>query len=207
MTRVTDEDFKKLVPQISNARGIIFDARGISLLSEHILGFFANKPLESFVWKVPIYTKPDHLQISYKTIRNKIELTTKEINSKVIFLCDERSIGYTESILELVKFFGIAEIIGKPTAGSPGEIIPVRLGAGYTASMTSILGYNPAGELMFGKSVEPTINIEYDIPEQSKTNSNIRNEITGSKGTQVDLNESKNDYDALLRKAISLLDQ
>lgn len=70
---------------------------------------------------------------------------------------DERSIGYSEGLLTLVKNNKIGEIVGKTSAGTPGEVIAFRLPGNYNASMTAIIISSGDGSILYGNFLEPTI--------------------------------------------------
>lgn len=156
MTRVKDEEFRLIAQELDKAQGIIFDARGNSMISEYMLGYFIDKPIKSIEWKIPIYTKPDKMMISHKSIGGLIRNLKTRLNTKVVFLADERSAGYTEAVLKIAKNNQIAEIVGMPTAGTIGEFAAIRLPAGYTFTMTALFGYDADGNLIQKAGIEPT---------------------------------------------------
>ncbi|MBM2813653.1 MAG: TSPc protein [Ignavibacteria bacterium] len=162
MTRTTDEEFKTLVKDLSKARGIIFDIRGISLLSEHTFDFFIRTPLKSVEWRIPIFTKPAQELVSYKKIKGELRPMDIFIDTKIVFLADERTMGYAEGLLSLVKYFKIGKIIGSPTAGACGEIMSMNLPGGYSFSMTAAEGILPDGTLIGNKPVQPDIPCKQD---------------------------------------------
>ncbi|MDQ1266062.1 MAG: TSPc protein [Bacteroidota bacterium] len=158
MTRMNDGEFKALSGDyLSKYKTIIFDVRGLSLVSDYALGYFIDEPLSSFKWRIPIYTMPDDKLISYKIIRGRINKLKEHYNARLIFLEDERSVGYSESILAVVKHYKLGTIIGTPSAGTCGEIIPFRLPGDYNFTLTSIEGIQPDGKRFYGKGVEPDI--------------------------------------------------
>ncbi len=169
MMRSDDQQFKdSLDVLVNNAKAIIFDARGISNISEHFLSFIVREKLPSFTWKIPQFTKPDRKLINYKIISSSLNNNPKQIKSKIYLLINERTIGYSEAIINLIKYYKLGEIIGTSTAGSPGDIVVYRLPCKYYLSVTGIKLYLPSGELMFGKPIEPNIEIDWDAESLSK---------------------------------------
>ncbi len=163
MTRVDDKMFKdSLDILIRNAKGIIFDARGLSTMSEHFLSLFVNENLPAFTWKIPRFTKPDRGLINYRLINSQINKNPKRLQSVLCFLTDERTIGYSEAIIALIKYYKLGEIIGTPTAGSPGDIIVYRLPCKYYLSVTGLKLYMPDNALVTGNAIEPTINVKWN---------------------------------------------
>lgn len=157
LTRISDKLFREIIETLKSAKGIILDLRGLIQISEHILGLFIKDKISSLDWKIPIYTTPDKLKTSYQIIRNDIIPRNILNPEKIVFLMDERSIGYSEGLLTLVKNNKIGEIVGKTSAGTPGEVIAFRLPGNYNASMTAIIISSGDGSILYGNFLEPTI--------------------------------------------------
>ena len=159
VTRVNDEAFRKLVDKIKDAKQIVFDMRGFSQVSDHFLRFFVDKPIQSMLWRIPVYTAPDKGMISHKYITNTIKPKSNYIKANLTFLCDERTIGYAEAMLEIVKKYKLGKVIGTPTAGSGGEIFAFNLPGDYHISMTGldVLDYN--NKIIYGDGVKPDITV------------------------------------------------
>jgi len=182
LTRVNDKEFKELSTKLSKAEGIIFDLRGLCLVSEHFLSFFVNNPIQSFEWRVPVYTKPNQEVKSYQITAATITPRNPHINAKLIFLVDKRTIGYAEAILRLINKYKLATIVGSNSAGSAGEIQALKLPAFYYVSFSSIYAVLN-NNILYGEVVKPDVLVE----------PNIQNYI---------LNE-----DAVLNKAKELIEQ
>ena len=164
MAMMNDQTLKQLVPEMKNTKGIIFDARGEGPLSEHFLGLFIDEEIEGITWKIPIFTKPDHELINFKTYHGKIIPAYENISVPIVFLADERTYGYTESMMAIVSSAGIGEIIGEKTAGAAGDIMPLGLFGGYNMTITGFRGLKPGGEKLMGNPVEPDVDFNA-IPE------------------------------------------
>lgn len=162
MMRVDDTRLKDSLDNlIKNAKAIIFDARGISNISEHFLGLLVDENLPAFTWKIPRFTKPDRGLINYRVINSQINKNPRRLKSKLYFLTDERTIGYSEAIVALIKHYKLGEIIGTKTAGSPGDIIVYRLPCKYYLSVTGLKLFMPDNTLVTGNGIEPTIKVEW----------------------------------------------
>lgn len=160
LTRLTDEELKSYIGTMSESDGIIFDLRGTIHTSEHFLGFFTKDSLPGFRWDLPIFTNPSGKIEANNTIKSKIRPKEPFIDKKIIFLSDEKSIGYSEAILSIVKDNRLGEILGVASAGSAGEAFPVILPDGYFMSMSYINAVKLNGESIHGIGVEPTIKVE-----------------------------------------------
>ncbi len=160
ITIINDRFIKKNINQIDRFDNIILDARGTADISEHTLGLFIDRPILSSKWEIPVYTFPDKSMISRKSIQGIIKDHNKLPDKNLVILTDERSIGYIEGILHIAKQYNIATIIGKPSAGMPGDVLAFRLPGNYNFSMTIMRAYAPDGDLITGKPVIPDINVK-----------------------------------------------
>jgi C-terminal processing protease CtpA/Prc len=159
LTYIDDRAFKEIAPELKDSKAIVFDLRGQTRMSEHFLGFFLEKPVEFLTWKIPAYTMPGKESNSFSVIKGQIDGRNLMPDKKLLFLCDERTSGYADAILWAVQYYGLGEIIGSPTAGSPGETIAYRLPGMFNFTMTSVEGYLPDGKSIFGKPVIPGFEI------------------------------------------------
>ncbi len=165
MTRLRDKEFKEYSDDLRKSKGFIFDTRGISIMSEHFLGFFIDSSLGSIRWDIPIYTKPNRQLVSSNYMYSQAGPLEPKMEIPVVFIADERSIGYSEVILYLAKKYGIGEIVGRPTAGAMGELFPISLPGGYFMTMTIVKGSGIDGENMLGMNIEPTVPVRPDIEQ------------------------------------------
>jgi len=163
LTRVDDKIFKTMIDTLVHAKGIIFDMRGISLVSEHALGLFASENMKSIEWQIPIYTKPFQSIISFKYITNEIKGRKKLQNVKLVFLTDERTIGYAEGMISIIKTNKLGEVVGSRTAGTCGEVAGFRLPGNYNFSWTIIKGQDINENVLYGKGIEPTVQVTQTI--------------------------------------------
>ncbi|NLO19079.1 MAG: hypothetical protein GX121_04265 [Ignavibacteria bacterium] len=162
LTRVNDKEFKEITTKIAFAEGIIFDLRGLCLVSEHFLSFFIENPIKSFEWRVPVFTTPNKELVSYQVSSASITPRSPHIKAKLVFLVDKRTIGYAEAVLSLIKKHKLATILGSNSAGSAGEIQALKLPAFYFVSLSSI--YAALNDkLLYGDIVQPDILIEPNL--------------------------------------------
>ncbi len=160
LTRINDKVFFQMLDSLRSAKGIIFDLRGTTMISEHIISFFIKEPIQSVKWEIPVYTKPNFKPETYKTIQGKIKARGFLANIDIVFLQDERTVGYAEIILSLAKENYIGDIIGRPTAGTAGEISSFSLGDKYGFAWTTIKAVDSKGNDIYGQGIEPTISLE-----------------------------------------------
>jgi len=157
MTQMSDNYFKRITDQITEAKAFIFDMRGHIGMSEHVLSLFSDKDLSGVRWEIPIYTKPEKQLQSKIIYSGGIIGRQKYSDTKLIFLIDESTIGYTEAVAHIIKESQLGTLIGAPTAGLIGETFTTRLIGGTSVSMTGMKAFNSNHSLLNGKSVEPDV--------------------------------------------------
>lgn len=162
LTRTNDKELSEISKYMQNYPVLIFDLRGQSQVSEYFLGLLANDSVVSF----PIVTKTS--TCPFGEFRNDYYIYTdikpyrKLANKTIYFLCDERSITLSETILAIAKYNKLGTIIGRPTSGSAGEICKLALPCDYFLTATSAKIFSADGKLISGSPVEPDIFVNYD---------------------------------------------
>lgn len=159
MSMVDDKFFKFLAKELGEIKGFIFDARGNTLLSEHFLGYFLKNDVKTNQTKIPYIIEPERDRINYEIIQpflNKLD----GLNKNVVFLIDENTVGYTEFVMGLVKYYEIGTLIGRQTAGMPHDIVSVPLPLDYNFSMSVFNVSNPKGDNISFKMIEPDVKVE-----------------------------------------------
>ncbi len=132
-TRLNDFEMSELMGNFAKAKGIIIDLRGDALLSEHFLGFFIDESVPSFKWGLNSYINPCEKPFR-RDINGYVKAKQANLTRNIVFLTNETSVGKSETILQIVKHYGIGKIIGEPTAGSYDMIQEVKLPAMYNIS-------------------------------------------------------------------------
>jgi C-terminal processing protease CtpA/Prc len=157
MTQMSDNYFKRITDQITEAKAFVFDMRGHIGMSEHVLSLFADKDLSGVRWEIPIYTMPEKQLLSKNIYSGGITGRQKYSDTKLIFLIDESTIGYTEAVAHIIKESQMGTLIGAPTAGLIGETFTTRLIGGTSVAMTGMKAFNSNNSLLNGKSVQPDV--------------------------------------------------
>jgi C-terminal processing protease CtpA/Prc len=162
---IRDEEFKKLMKELEDTltKSIIIDLRGYSLLSEHIIGLFSDKHLQTYRDEVPVYTAPNHSLISKSIISSQLESNPKLINKKLVFLINEFTNSYSEVIAYLSKLNKVGILMGTATQGNPSEVAQILL-PGYFFGSQSFLNVRilSNGEIL-NKPIEPDIEVKQTI--------------------------------------------
>ncbi len=157
LTRIDDKLFYQMIDSLRYAKSIIFDLRGTTIISEHFLSFFLSEPIKSVNWQLPVFSTPDYKPDAYKTIQGEIKVRATLAGKKLVFLQNERTVGYAEAIISLVKENSLGEIAGRRTGGTAGELTAFRIAADYGFTWTSVKAVDAKGKDIYGKGIEPTI--------------------------------------------------
>lgn len=135
----------------------IFDLRCYpSYKFDEIIKHLIEKDVPYLPIYVPITRYPFHNQIEYEVIRDTIRAKLPTLRGDIVFLCDERSQSWAETILTLVKSYNLGTIIGDYTAGTNGDISSFNLPL-FNFMMTGVKVCNPDGSKHHGLGVEPDI--------------------------------------------------
>ncbi|MBP7215577.1 MAG: hypothetical protein KBA52_08090 [Candidatus Kapabacteria bacterium] len=172
-TIMTDKEFKSILPELEKAEtnGIIFDFRGYSLLSEHILGFFSTATLRGGSTIIPQYISPFKLNIQNQILNAEISPLQKLKNKKIAFLMDSKTSSYSEYILSLAKINKIGTIIGSQSQGNFTESNKVMLPGYYFITMSGQY-------FTFEQEIDTHLPLKPDIEVQNTIESYLRNEDT-----------------------------
>jgi hypothetical protein len=175
LTRTNDKELLGNYELLKSANNIIFDLRGLTASTEHLLGMFSSdKNLESLTWAIPLYTKPDRKLINNNLIKANINPAKDKLTATPCFLIDSRTVGYTEAIAALASYHKIGKTIGKPSAGTAGDIIIQRFPCNTYLSLTAIRGQMPGkAAVLYGKGVQPDILVKDDIKKLVEGKDNI----------------------------------
>jgi C-terminal processing protease CtpA/Prc len=164
-SRAKMEDYKKAIPDLAKAKGIVFDMRGYpNDVAMDVLQRCSDKPITSAFWNVPRVTKPDHQEMEF--VQSRWPMTgplSPRFTGKIAFITDGRAISYAESVMGIVEYFKLADIVGGPTAGTNGNINPVALPGGYVFIFTGMKVVKHDGTTHHGVGIQPTVPVSRTI--------------------------------------------
>jgi C-terminal processing protease CtpA/Prc len=158
-SRAKMEDFKKALPELAKAKGIVFDMRGYpNDVAKDAIERISDQAITSALWNVPKLTKPDRAGIDFQQSRWPLAGPLEpRLKAKIAFITDGRAISYAESIMGMVEAYKLGEIVGEPTAGTNGNINPFSLPGGYTVIFTGMKVLKHDGTTHHGIGIQPTI--------------------------------------------------
>ncbi|MBY6205190.1 S41 family peptidase [Halomonas denitrificans] len=158
---IRQEGVASLIPRLMDAEGIVFDLRGYpnpTFVPAEFLGHFLDAPDDWTAWlQVLLARAPDGDLVA--SIQDQFALPVAEprVNTPTVFLADHRALSYAESLVGVIKRHGIGPIVGAPTAGANGNVIPLVLPGGFTASFTGMRVLGPDGSPFHAQGIEPDV--------------------------------------------------
>ncbi|MBV6484219.1 MAG: hypothetical protein KFKLKKLM_00711 [Flavobacteriales bacterium] len=157
---LTYDSFKKNIAKFNDSKGIIIDFRGYPK-SVNILKHFKDTLLNSPYWKVPYKTlfsiDKDLYTSRGSALRWTITPSKKIITVPVVFLTDANAISFSETCLDMIKYYKLGKIIGQPTAGSNGNVNGFWIYDKYNFIFTGMKVLNNDGELITKNGIIPDI--------------------------------------------------
>ncbi len=150
----TADFFKK---NIDHIKGVILDMRGLSYISQHFFGFMTTSPIQPINWKIPAIGIPDDKNSAYKTIVERVRSRGGLENVKTMVLADESTCAMAEADIQLIKLNKFCKIIGRKTAGNPGNVIGFYLPCNLNVSYTAIFSSDEQQNILLNKPIEPDV--------------------------------------------------
>lgn len=156
---------EKITPhlnELAQATAIICDLRGYPRNNHELLTHFLARPDTAAHWmRVPRFIYPDQKQVAgYAYEGWAMQPKAPHLAARVVFITDSRAISYAESVMGLVKGYGLATIVGQPTAGTNGNVNPFTLPGRYTVRWTGMEVRRLDGQPHHGVGVLPDVPTE-----------------------------------------------
>ena len=162
--RITDQDFNDALRELKRAEGIVFDLRGYpGKLSAVFIAHLIDEPVSSAQWHVPMVYRPDRERMIFRVSMWNVEPLKPKLTERVAFLTDGRAISAAETYMGIIEHYQLAEIVGEATAGTNGNVNPIRLPGGYTISWTGMKVLKHDGSQHHGVGILPTIPVQRTI--------------------------------------------
>jgi C-terminal processing protease CtpA/Prc len=146
------------VPRLEKAKGIIFDMRGYpGQPGIQALAHLTDNVIRSAKWNIPQPSMPDRLDFPFVESGWPVQPAKPYFTARRVFLTDGRAISYAETVMGIVEYFKLGEIVGGPTAGTNGNVNPFRLPGGYTIAWTGMKVLKHDGSQHHGIGILPTV--------------------------------------------------
>lgn len=156
-------DIEHQVDALAGAKAVIFDLRGYPRDNVGVLQYLSENTLHSTLWHIPKQIYPDQMNfIGYDTTGTRWTLPPKEpqFTGKIVFLTDSNAISQSESVLGIVEYYGLGEIVGQQTAGVTGNVNPFTLPSGYRVWWTGMRVIKHDGSMHHITGIQPTVPVE-----------------------------------------------
>lgn len=165
LDRIEDKDFIEALPKLEKAAGIIFDLRGYPRVSTLVLTHLITADAASARWNIPVVTLPDREKFTEFDTSGRWTLTPKSprLKAKVAFITDGRAISYAETYMGIVEAYKLAEIVGEATAGTNGNVNPIKLPGNYQIFWTGMKVLKHDGSQHHGVGIKPTVPVSRTI--------------------------------------------
>lgn len=125
----SDVNEKRVLSELApDVKGLCFDLRDLpSLQFEDVLAHLIVSDVKVPSTEVPINCFPFQKNITWRTGAETLTAKSPHIDLPVTFLCDASTVSWGETILMIVRQYGLGEIIGQTTAGTTGDMTQFNL--------------------------------------------------------------------------------
>jgi C-terminal processing protease CtpA/Prc len=177
--------FRKELPRLTTARGIIIDLRkntgGSSLNSSEIVGHFTDKPFRGAAWRTPVnygvyrawgmYADSIPEMEEYREyyaghVYHRAEATEHQpsdgvtLTAPTIVLIGRKTASAAEDFLVMADGIDHVRTMGEPTFGSTGQPLMMDLPGGGSARISTKRDVYPDGREFIGLGVQPDIEVK-----------------------------------------------
>jgi C-terminal processing protease CtpA/Prc len=155
--RLTAADLETvLLPRLAKAKAVVIDVRGYPSIPMELLGLFADKPLVSERYQLPVTRFPDRRGVTAAGEPWRLDPQQPHLTAKLALLSDGRAVSYAETFLALAARGRLGPIVGGPTSGTNGPVNLYVLPGGYRFSFTNGMTHKLDGGRHHGVGVLPT---------------------------------------------------
>jgi C-terminal processing protease CtpA/Prc len=102
------------------------------------LGHLTESTLRCARWNVPEVTMPDRLDVHFNESGWDVKPEKPYFAARRVFLTDGRAISYAETVMGIVEYYKLGDIVGGPTAGTNGNVNPFKLPSGFIVTWTGM---------------------------------------------------------------------
>jgi hypothetical protein len=161
LSRVTMATLDADMSKLANAAGIVFDVRRRPNSTHPILSHLLKRPDDSKNWlAVPHVIRPDHVASAisgWDSSGWEMPVLQPHIAARVAFLTGPVAQSYAESIMGLVEYYHLGEIVGSATAGTNGNVAEIAEPSGCVTRFTGMRVTKSDGSRFHLVGIQPTI--------------------------------------------------
>jgi C-terminal processing protease CtpA/Prc len=157
INQVTAGEWEQALPDLAAAEGIVFDLRGYPQTQAYLDNLSA-RPLASERFLTPEPSQPDEVNLTFDESGEwALPPTAPDLSARRVFLTDASAISQAETVMGIVKYYGLAQIVGGPTAGTNGDINYIYLPAGFSMIFTGLKVLMQDGSQFEGIGIQPDV--------------------------------------------------
>ena len=166
LTRFDNIAYNLNKSELAQAKGIIFDMRGYpSGVPPAILGYLTDTAISSAQFLTPYITEPHFTNVDYTDGAWLIQPNFPRFTDNIVFLTNGSAISYAETLMGIVEYYELGEIVGEPTAGTNGNIVSYALPGGLNFMWTGMLTLKHDGSPHHGVGIQPTVPVTQTIDD------------------------------------------
>jgi C-terminal processing protease CtpA/Prc len=165
LTRAEMTSIRERMDEIAGAKGVIFDLRGYPKGNHEVISHLLEHPDTSTTWmRIPKIIYPDYENVvGFEDYGWEVPLREPRIRGTVAFLTDGRAISYAESFLSFIEHYKLGEIVGRPTAGTNGNVNALVLPGGFKVFWTGMKVVKHDGSQHHLIGILPTVPVERTV--------------------------------------------
>lgn len=112
----------------ADVKGLCFDLRGLpSYKFEDILAHLISSDSTAPATEVPMNSFPFQQEVSWRVTTETLKAKLPHVALPATFLCDAGTVSWGETILMMVRHYGLGKIVGQITAGTTGDMTQFNL--------------------------------------------------------------------------------
>jgi hypothetical protein len=164
LARASMAEIDSTMEHLANARGVVFDVRGRPNDNHDVMSHLLTRLDESYASEaIPLVIRPDHpsAPASWEEASRWnmpiVRVAAPHISGRVAFLTGPGAISYTESVMTMVDYYHLGEIVGAATAGTNGDIAQIGAPTGCNTLFTGRRVTKLDGSRLHLIGIQPTI--------------------------------------------------
>lgn len=140
--------FRSKLAQLAKARGVIVDERvGGGVMTGKaerlapeidIIPHLIDQTVQASPMLVPQITRPDRAGWSYHERTWPVAPKSPRFTSRVVFINEPSVVSYGETCMAMIADYGLARLVGAPTAGCNGNVNFIPLPGGFRVMWTGM---------------------------------------------------------------------
>lgn len=166
LTRAVWPTLRQHIGELTDADRVVFDLRGYPTGGAlKLLPHLSGDTLRSARFQKPQFIYPDQEKIVGYDASGRWTLPPEkpQITGDVVFLTGPGAISYAETIMGIVEHYELGTIVGRPTAGTNGNVNPFELPGGYKVWWTGMRVRKHDGSQHHLVGIRPDIEAERTI--------------------------------------------